>query len=68
MLTRMRVLQRVLMLMGMLMLYCRMPRIVSDATGKRASPTVSTDYALRIGQLVLLCAKTPESNEAVLGD
>lgn len=67
MLTRMRVLQRMLM-MGMLMLYRRMPRVVSDATGERASPTVSADYALRIGQLVLLCAKTPEPNEAVLGD
>lgn len=70
MLTRMRVLQRVLMgvLMGMLMLYRRVPRIVPDATSERASPTMSANYALRIGQLVLLCTKTPEPNEAVFGD
>lgn len=68
MLTRMRVLQRMLVLMGMLMLYRRMPRIVPDATGERASPTMSADYALRIGQFILLCAKTPEPNEAVFGD
>lgn len=61
-------LQRVLMLMGMLMLYRRMPRVVSNATGKRASPPVSADHALRIGQLVLFRTKTPEPNEAVLGD
>lgn len=68
MLTRMRVLQRVLMLMRMLMLYRGMPRIVPNATSERASPTVSADHALCIGQLVVLRTKTPEPNEAVLGD
>lgn len=68
MLTRMRVLQRVLELMRMLMLYRRMPRVVSNATGERTSPAVSADHALRIGQLVLLRTKTPEPNKTVLGD
>lgn len=68
MLTRMRVLQRVLVLMGMLMLYRGMPRVIPNATGERASPAVSADHALRIGQLVVLCTKTPKPNEAVLGD
>jgi len=57
-----------LMLMGMLMLYRGMPRVVSNATSKRASPAMSADHALRIGQLVLFRAKTPEPNKAVLGD
>lgn len=69
MLTRMRVLlQRVLMLMWMLMLYRGMSRVISNTTGERASPAVSADHALRIGQLVLFRTKTPEPNEAVLGD
>lgn len=65
MLTRMRMLQLV---MGMLVLHRRMPRVVSDATGERAPSAVSADHALRIGQLVLLRAETTEPDEAVLSD
>jgi len=68
MLTRMRMLQRMLMLMRMLMLNRRMPRVISNATGERTTPTMSADHTLRVGQFILLRAKTPKPNKTVLGD
>lgn len=82
MLTRMGMLQRVLVLvlvlvlvrvrvrvrMRMLVLQGRVSRVEPHAAGQRAAAAVGADHARRVGQLVVLRSQAPEPDEAVLGD